>query len=85
MLHDAAVKQPLVSIIVVNFNGRRFLEKCFSSIMSQTYPSLELIFVDNGSKDGSVELVEKHFPGVKIIANGDNFGFAARIENANRG
>jgi GT2 family glycosyltransferase len=76
MLQDAAVKQPLVSIIIVNFNGKRFLKKCFSSIISQTYPSLELILVDNGSKDGSVELVQKHFPGVKIITNGDNLGFA---------
>ncbi len=76
MLNDTSVKQPLVSVIIVNFNGRAFLKKCLSSIMEQTYPSLEVILVDNGSKDGSVEYVERHFSKVKIMENGENFGFA---------
>lgn len=76
MLKDAAEKQPLVSVIIVNFNGKAFLEKCLSSIMAQTYPSLEVIFVDNGSKDGSAEYVKKQFPGVGVIENGENFGYA---------
>ncbi len=76
MLKVTYVKQPLVSVIIVNFNGRAFLKKCLSSLMEQTYPSLEVIFVDNGSTDGSLEYVEKHFSKVKTLENGENFGFA---------
>ena len=76
MLNGMAEKQPLVSVIVVNFNGRAFLKNCLSSLLAQTYPSFEIIFVDNGSRDGSIEYVKDHFPGVMIIENGENFGYA---------
>lgn len=66
----------LVSVIIVNYNGRTFLEKCFSSLLLQSYPVMEIIFVDNGSKDGSIEYIKKEFPSVIIIANNENFGFA---------
>jgi GT2 family glycosyltransferase len=68
---------PFISVIVVNFNGKRFLEPCFSSLARQTYPAFEVILVDNASSDGSVEFVRERFPDVKIISNGENRGFAA--------
>lgn len=67
---------PLVSIIIVNYNGRKYLEKCLSSLLHQSYPSIEIIFVDNGSKDDSVDYIKKEFPDVKIIASRENLGFA---------
>jgi GT2 family glycosyltransferase len=67
---------PLVSVIIVNYNGRTFLKKCLSSLLLQSYPAMEIIFVDNGSKDGSIEYIKKEFPSVKIIANNENSGFA---------
>ncbi len=70
------MNDPLVSVIIVNYNGRAFLNKCFSSLLLQSYPAMEIIFVDNGSKDGSIEYMKKEFPSVKIIANNENFGFA---------
>ncbi len=67
---------PKVSIIIVNWNGIRYLKECFDSVFSQTYPNYEVVFVDNGSIDGSVEFVRENFPTVKIIENGTNLGFA---------
>ncbi len=67
---------PLVSVIIVNYNGRMYLDKCISSLMVQTYPAIEIIFVDNGSSDGSIEHMNKNFPSVKIIATKENLGFA---------
>jgi len=68
------VNFPLVSIIVVNYNGRRFLKDCFSSLLNLNYPKnkLEIIMVDNGSQDGSVTYVRRYFPKVKIIKNKKN-------------
>jgi len=67
---------PVVSVVIVNYNGKVFLEKCITSLMSQSYPAIEIILVDNGSSDGSIDYVMKKFPSVKIITNNNNFGFA---------
>lgn len=66
----------LVSIIIVNWNGRRFLRDCFTSIDKQFYKNIEVIFVDNASKDDSVAFIKKNFPKTKIIINKKNLGFA---------
>ena len=65
------------SIIVVNWNGKRYLEECLAALLAQTYSPCEIILVDNGSSDGSVEFVAERFPQVRIIENGENLGFAA--------
>ncbi|MBW6518675.1 MAG: glycosyltransferase family 2 protein [ANME-2 cluster archaeon] len=67
---------PLVSVVIVNYNGMRFLENCLSSLLLQTYPLFEIILVDNGSNDGSVDFVLNAFPSVTIICNNENLGFA---------
>ncbi len=64
-----------VSIIVVNWNGQRFLEDCLSSLTRQTYANREIIFVDNGSTDSSVNYVKEKFPEVKIVELRENTGF----------
>lgn len=66
----------LVSIIIVNWNGRKWLTDCFSSIYAQNYRSFEIIFVDNASTDGSVAWVKKHYPKTSIVVNETNLGFA---------
>lgn len=70
------VKAPLVSVIVLNYNGKGHLEACLSSIKRTKYSNFEVILVDNGSSDGSVDLVRKKFKWTKIIANDENLGFA---------
>ena len=67
---------PLISVVVANWNGCRFLEKCLSSLAAQTYPAVEVIVVDNGSSDGSVAWLAEHFPAVRVVANAANRGFA---------
>lgn len=72
-------KCPLVSIIIVNFNGREFLKRCLTSFLNTDYPHFEVIVVDNGSTDGSVDLVERLFGShscIKIVKNCENSGHA---------
>ncbi len=68
--------EPLVSIIIVNYNGKSYLEKCLQSIMDNHYKKFEVIVVDNHSTDGSTELVRKKYPKVQIISLDKNYGFA---------
>jgi len=67
---------PLVSVVIANWNGRCYMEKCLASLNAQTYPSLEIIVVDNGSADGSRDWLVEHYPAVQVIANKENRGFA---------
>jgi GT2 family glycosyltransferase len=70
---------PLVSIIVLNFNGMDVLLTCLVSVLGSNYPNFELILVDNASTDGSVEEAEKLFHSdsrVKIVRNDRNLGYA---------
>jgi len=66
-----------VSVIIVNWNGKKLLQDCLRALMRQTYRAFTVIVVDNGSRDGSVEFVNSHFPGVRTIALSDNTGFSA--------
>ena len=65
-----------VSIIVVNWNGKRFLQDCLSSLSSQTYINREIILVDNNSADSSLEFVKIEFPEVKVVVLDENRGYA---------
>ncbi|MDP2921387.1 MAG: glycosyltransferase family 2 protein [Candidatus Omnitrophota bacterium] len=66
----------LVSVIVVNWNGLRYLRSCLASILFQTCKKIEVIVVDNNSTDGSVDFIKKEFPQVRLIRNSKNYGFA---------
>lgn len=68
--------QPKVSIIIVNWNGLDHLQKCLGSIVNQSFKDFEIIFVDNGSKDESLNFVKSNFPQVHIIELEKNYGFA---------
>lgn len=67
--------QAKVSIVVVNWNGRGFLEDCLGCLSAQSYPDREIILVDNHSMDSSVSFVREKFAAVKIIELQDNRGF----------
>ena len=66
----------LISIIIVNWNGKQWLGKCLNSLIFQTYKKIEIILVDNNSEDDSVEFVKNGYPGVKIVSSQKNLGFA---------
>lgn len=66
-----------LSILIVNWNSVRYLDKCLSSIYgSSTELKFEVIVVDNGSSDGSAELIPPNFPQIKFIQRNENLGFA---------
>ncbi len=70
------VPVPKVSVIIVNWNGRQYLQECLESLDAQTFRDFEVVLVDNGSVDGSVIFVQETFPWVKVVALPGNSGFA---------
>mgnify|MGYP002565060810 CR=1 FL=1 len=72
------MNEPIISFIIVNYNGKHLLKDCFESIKNLDYPEdrIEIILVDNGSSDGSVEYLNKKYPKVIVIKNEINEGFA---------
>lgn len=74
---DPAAPVPEVSVIVVNWNAREVLRGCLASIAVETRAPHEVIVIDNASADGSAGMVAAEFPGVRLIANPENRGFAA--------
>ncbi len=72
----------LVSVLVVNWNGREFLADCICSVLRQTHREIEIIVVDNGSRDGSVDVVREQFPEVTLIENEENVGFPRALNQA---
>jgi len=72
-------KSPRVTIIIVNYNGAPFLKKLLSSLEKQTYKNFEIVFVDNASKDKSIEIIKKYSEKVtikmKTIILSQNLGF----------
>lgn len=68
--------RPLVSVIIINFNGEKYLKSCLQSLLQGSYRNIEIILVDNGSADGSLAFVRNDFPSVKTIDNKKNLGLA---------
>jgi len=62
--------------VIPNWNGRHWLPRCLASLSAQTRPFDEIVVVDNGSTDGSLELLAGEHPEVRVIALGENTGFA---------
>lgn len=74
-----------LSIVIVNYNVKYFLQQCLNSVFSALKNlQAEVWVVDNNSVDGSVEMVKQQFPQVKLIANKQNFGFSKANNQAIR-
>lgn len=67
---------PAVSVIITNYNGRKYLKDCFDSLRNGSFTDFEIIVVDNGSSDRSVEFLKENYPQVKILELGSNLGLA---------
>lgn len=67
-----------VSIVIPNYNGIKFIQKCLEALLADA-PQAEILVVDNGSADGSRQLVEEKFPGVRLIALDQNYGFPRAV------
>lgn len=70
---------PTASIIIPNYNGAEHLPLCLQSIAQQTYRDYEIIVVDNGSVDHSIEILSAHASAVRVFSFGSNKGFAAAV------
>jgi GT2 family glycosyltransferase len=67
-----------ISVAVVSFNTREILRRCLQTLEAEAGEiRTEILVVDNGSRDGSAEMVSREFPGVRLVAAGRNLGFAA--------
>lgn len=74
---------PLVSVILPVYNGGKDLGAAIQSIINQTYENWELILMDDGSKDGSLERMQKFKdPRIKLFSDGVNKGLSRRLNEA---
>ncbi|TXJ28221.1 MAG: glycosyltransferase family 2 protein [Chitinophagaceae bacterium] len=73
---------PHVAIVILNWNGRRFLEQFLPSVLQTTYAKYEVIVADNSSTDDSLLFLEKEYPSVSIIRLKQNYGFAKGYNEA---
>ncbi len=67
------------SVVIPNWNGKHLLKTCLTSLQKQTLKNFEIIVVDNGSVDGSVEYIKRYFPKVKLITLDKNYGFTRAV------
>ncbi|HTP67164.1 MAG TPA: glycosyltransferase family 2 protein [Geobacteraceae bacterium] len=65
-----------VCIIILNWNGHRDTIECVESCLTLDYTPYEIVVVDNGSSDGSEEILKKRFPGIRLLQTGANLGYA---------
>jgi GT2 family glycosyltransferase len=75
---------PLVSVVIVSFNGLAHLPECLDAVLAQSYPNLEVLLVDNGSVDGSADFVARAYPTVRLVRSEVNLGFAGGNNLAGR-
>lgn len=73
---------PSVAVVILNWNGRSFLEKFLPSVMATDYPNLKIYIADNASSDDSVEFVTREYPQINVIRNTGNLGFAGGYNEA---
>lgn len=73
---DMGIENPLISVVVVCFNGLDITRSCLDSLLRQDYPSKEIILVDNGSQEDIKTVVKRDYPQVRFIRLDKNYGFA---------
>lgn len=70
-----------VSVVITNYNGKKYLKNCLDSLLGQTYKNIEIIMADDGSTDGSVEFVRENYPSVILAVNEKNSGLSVTSNN----
>ena len=72
--------QPLISVIIANYNTEKFIAKCLDSLLSQTYKNIEIIICDDNSSDNSVSIIQEYvdkYPQIRLLKNETNLRAAA--------
>jgi GT2 family glycosyltransferase len=73
---------PSVAVVILNWNGRSFLEQFLPSVVASTYPNLKVVLADNASTDDSLDFVRTRYPQVGIVVNPTNEGFSRGYNTA---
>ena len=73
---------PTIAIVILNWNGRKYLEKFLPFVTASIIPGAEVIVADNASTDDSIAFVQEKYPGLRIIALDRNYGFAGGYNEA---
>lgn len=73
---------PLVSIVILNWNGRKYLEQFLPSVIASTYSNWRLVVADNASSDDSIPFLRMHYPAIEVIELKRNFGFSKGYNDA---
>ncbi|ATL47727.1 glycosyl transferase family 2 [Chitinophaga caeni] len=73
---------PKVAVVILNWNGKSFLQQFLPSVCASTYGNLSIVLADNASSDDSVAFVQENYPGIEIVRNPDNNGFAGGYNQA---
>jgi GT2 family glycosyltransferase len=69
------ISAPKVAVVILNWNGTKYLKQFLPSVMASTWPGLDVVLGDNASTDDSVAFVKENYPTIKIIQNNENYGF----------
>lgn len=70
------MQSPSVAIVILNWNGKKFLQQFLPSVLNSTYPNKRVIVADNASNDDSIQFLEDQFPHVELLINSTNNGYA---------
>jgi GT2 family glycosyltransferase len=81
-LDTAGTKMPSVAVVILNWNGRKFLEQFLPSVMASVYGNINVVVADNASTDDSVSFLKTTYPQIRIIENPSNEGFAKGYNSA---
>lgn len=68
-----------ITVVIPNYNGMQYIEKCLQSLEKQSMREFSIIVIDNGSTDGSAELVQDTFPSIQVVCMGANTGFSSAV------
>jgi riboflavin kinase/FMN adenylyltransferase len=73
---------PRTAVVILNYNGRKFLEQFLPTVLATTYENMEVIVADNGSTDDSLPFMAEHYPDIRCIDLTTNYGFAEGYNQA---
>lgn len=68
--------QPLVAIVILNYNGKNYLQQFLPSVVAPSYPNKKVIIADNASTDDSLSFLKENYPSLQVLVNTQNDGFA---------
>jgi GT2 family glycosyltransferase len=75
-------QMPTVAVVILNYNGRAYLEQFLPAVLASSYGNLSIIIADNASSDDSIAFLQDHYPSLRIVSLSQNYGFAEGYNQA---